>query len=71
MGVHIVFRTRFVNRDAFKNEILGVIGFHRTGLKNRIDHPVLIDPILDQIDMEIEPPRGLNGATEGNLPIPL
>ena len=72
MHIHVVLLAfKFIDGDSFEHQVVVVVGFHRAGFEHGIDHPILGHAALDDLHMEIEVAGHLDGATEGDLTIPL
>src|SRR5258707_672204 len=71
MGVHIMLFAGLIDRDTFKDEILAIARLHWADLEDWIQDPILRTPAFYQFDTDVEIPRNLDGAAEGDLAVTL
>ncbi len=61
----------FVDRDAFENDVFGVVGLQRARHENRIEDPVFLDAVFDEADADVEVAGHFDGAAEGDFTVAL
>src|SRR6218665_2181890 len=69
--VQVMLFTRFVYRDAFKDQIVLVAGGDRAGLEDRIFDAVLDHAAFDQADLHVYPASHLDCTAEGDFAVAL
>src|SRR5207244_3469995 len=71
VDVEIVLLALLVDRDAFEDQIVLVVRRDRRRLEHGILDAVFGDAVLDDVDLEVQPARHLDGAAEGDLAVAL
>src|SRR5216684_8367872 len=71
VDIEIVLLAPFVDRDALEDQIVVVGRRDRRRLEDRVLDAVFRHPVLDDVDLEVEPAGHLDGAAEGDLAVAL